>query len=68
MIVVVDANIILSGVINPYGPIPEILLQKTKIDFIFPGYALEELHCINKGFAMKPTPPNMFLISYWKNC
>jgi predicted nucleic acid-binding protein len=43
MIVVVDANIILSGIINPFGPIPEIILQNTKIDFIVPGYALEEI-------------------------
>jgi predicted nucleic acid-binding protein len=43
MIVVVDANIIISGIINPYGPIPEILLLHRNIDFIVPDYALEEI-------------------------
>lgn len=43
MIVVVDANIIISGIFNPYGPIPEIFLQNPKIDFIVPDYALEEI-------------------------
>jgi len=43
MIVIIDANIIISGIINPYGPIPEILLQNPGIDFIVPDYALEEI-------------------------
>jgi predicted nucleic acid-binding protein len=43
MIVIVDANIIISGIINPYGPIPEILLQIFNVDFIIPDYALTEI-------------------------
>ncbi len=54
MIVVVDANIIISGIINPYGLIPQILLQNPKIDFIVPDYALEEIS-LHKARICKET-------------
>lgn len=60
MIVVIDANIIISGIINPYGPIPEILLQNPKIDFIVPGYALEEI-ALHKLRVCKETKTHLSL-------
>jgi predicted nucleic acid-binding protein len=57
MIIVVDANIIISGIINPYGPIPKILLQKTKIDFIVPGYALEEIELHKQRICQETNNP-----------
>ena len=59
MIVVVDANIIISGIINPYGPIPEILLQNSRLDFIVPDYALKEiaLHKLRICKETKTTVP-----------
>jgi predicted nucleic acid-binding protein len=45
MIIIVDANILISGIINPYGSIPELLLlQSPQIDFIVPEYAIEEIN------------------------
>jgi predicted nucleic acid-binding protein len=44
MIVIVDANVIISGIIKPFGTIPKILLQKNNaIDFVLPEYALGEI-------------------------
>lgn len=44
MTVVVDANVIISGIINPYGTISElILLESPNIDFVTPEYAIEEI-------------------------
>jgi predicted nucleic acid-binding protein len=61
MIIVVDANIIISGIINPYGPIPKLLLQTTNIDFIVPGLALEEIN-LHKARVCKETktPVHLF--------
>lgn len=44
MTIIVDANILISGIINPYGPIYEMLLLKNKeIDFVTPEFAIEEI-------------------------
>lgn len=44
MTVVVDANIIISGIINPYATISElILLEHPNLDFVTPEYAIEEI-------------------------
>lgn len=44
MIVVIDANIVISGIIKPFGPIPKLLLQKNDtLEFVLPEYALEEI-------------------------
>jgi len=44
MIIVIDANVVISGIIKPFGPIPKTLLLENKaIDFILPQYALDEI-------------------------
>jgi predicted nucleic acid-binding protein len=43
MIIIVDANIIISAMINPYSNIVKILLSEWKsIDFLIPEYAIQE--------------------------
>ncbi len=43
MIVVVDANIIVSAIINPQGIIPFLLFNASdKIDFVVPQFIIEE--------------------------
>lgn len=45
MIVIVDANIVITGIINPYGPIPLLIsLYNSTIDFVIPEYAIEEIN------------------------
>jgi predicted nucleic acid-binding protein len=44
MIVVVDANIIISGIINPKGIIPYLLFTSNdRIDFVAPQFVVEEI-------------------------
>lgn len=44
MIVVVDANIIVSAIINPQGNIPYILFNaSSKIEFVVPQFIMEEI-------------------------
>ena len=44
MTIIIDANILISGIINPFGTIPElILLKNNKTDFVLPEYAIEEI-------------------------
>ena len=44
MVVVVDANIIVSAIINPQGVIPFSLFNATdKIDFVIPQFIIEEI-------------------------
>ena len=43
MIIIVDANIIISALINPYSEITKLLLSEFKsVDLLIPKYALEE--------------------------
>lgn len=44
MTIIVDANILISGIINPRGIIPEILLKNPRIEFVIPEYAVEEIN------------------------
>src|SRR5215217_6299563 len=44
MIIIIDANILISGIINPYGQITKLIYFKpSEIDFVIPEYALEEI-------------------------
>ena len=44
MTIVVDANIILSGIINPYSLIGVLLIEEIpSVDFITPAFALTEI-------------------------
>lgn len=44
MTIVADANIIISGIINPYSTISElILLENPNMDLVTPEYAIEEI-------------------------
>lgn len=55
MIVIVDANIILSGIINPFGTIPELIFLKGRdIEFVTPDYTLEEIR-LHKNRICKET-------------
>lgn len=43
MVVIVDANIIISALINPHGDIAKMLLSEWKsLDFLIPEYAIQE--------------------------
>ena len=44
MTIIIDANILISGIINPYGQITKLIYFKPpEIDFVIPEYALEEI-------------------------
>lgn len=44
MTIIVDANIILSAIINPYSPIAQLLFSTNlKVDFVLPEFALQEI-------------------------
>ena len=43
MIIVVDSNIIFSGILNAKGTISDLLLNSQHIDFCSPSFLLEEL-------------------------
>lgn len=60
MIVVVDANIVISAIINPQGIIPFLLFNASdKIDFVVPQFIMEEieLHQTKIIKAAKITKP-----------
>lgn len=45
MTIVIDANILISGILNPYSQLSEFILSKNpKIDFVIPEYAIEEIN------------------------
>ncbi len=42
--IVIDANIILSAILNPFGIIPKIIITgSNKSEFVLPSFALEEI-------------------------
>ena len=54
MIIITDANIILSGIINPYGIIASLLIQEHPgIDFMAPEFALTEIRLHKKRICVK---------------
>ncbi|HOZ78304.1 MAG TPA: PIN domain-containing protein [Ferruginibacter sp.] len=54
MIIITDANIILSGIINPYGIIASLLIQEHPgINFMTPEYALSEINLHKKRICTK---------------
>jgi predicted nucleic acid-binding protein len=44
MTIIVDANILISGIINPRGIIPALILENPWIEFVTPEYAIEEIN------------------------
>ena len=54
MIIIIDANIILSGIINPYGIIASLLIQEHPgIDFVTPEFTLTEIRLHKKRICTK---------------
>jgi predicted nucleic acid-binding protein len=44
MTIIIDANILISGIIKPYGQITKLIyFKRPEIDFVIPEYALEEI-------------------------
>ena len=62
MTIVVDANIILSGIINPYSLIGKLLIEENpSIEFIIPAFALTEIQSHKVRICTKSKiNPNVF--------
>ncbi|WP_407526453.1 PIN domain-containing protein [Lacibacter sp. MH-610] len=47
--IVIDANIIISAILNPFGAIPKIIIVGTpKTEFVIPDFALKEVNLHKK--------------------
>lgn len=67
MTVIVDANIVITGIVNPYGPIPLIInLNSSTIDFVVPDYLIEEINS-HKAKICKLTETSPVLFEQLKN-
>lgn len=72
MIIIVDANILISGIINPHGTIKSLLLNNNpSITLIIPDFAIIELKLhknkICKTALIYPAVFDNLLIRYLKN-
>ena len=72
MIIIVDANILISGIINPHGTIKSLLLNNNNsIELIIPEFAIIELRLhknkICKTASIAPEIFDSLLIRYLKN-
>jgi predicted nucleic acid-binding protein len=68
MTIVIDANILLSAIINPYGPIPKLIfLYNSKIDFVIPQFAVTELELHKFRICKKSRIPLSHFEGLWKD-
>lgn len=50
--IVIDANILISAILNPFGIIPKIIITgSNKSEFVLPAFALEEIKIHKKKFC-----------------
>jgi predicted nucleic acid-binding protein len=72
MIIITDANIIISGILNPYGIIASLLIQDHPgVDFAAPEFAITEIRLHQKRicsrFKIKPAEFEILLDRFLTN-
>jgi predicted nucleic acid-binding protein len=60
MIVIIDANVLISAIINPEGKISKLLVLSKEIEFILPQYALLEIEGHKSKICAAYKIPNSF--------